>query len=172
MIKMTTVVEFYISDKDRNAAKRKLNVHFDDSVVKEIEKGCYDYTEQYCRGNKCPMSKSVYHDTVDNLLFNCNQNHNTIKRIKKMCKRGQYNAYNLAFLRPDELDEDNWMKIKARKLTTEEKLNNLPTITWKACYICKSNEYLFYQLQTRSSDEPMTTYYKCKKCDKVYKVNS
>ena len=92
--------------------------------------------------------------------------------VKKLIKKKLYNPYNLAFLRPDELDEDNWMKIILRKNTTEEKLNNLPTIEWKPCRTCKNIWFFHYQLQTRSADEPMTTFYICKECSKHYKVNN
>lgn len=171
---MTMVVEFYISEKDRKQSTKLLSEHFDKKVINNIEQGFYDYTEQYCKNNNnyMVMAQPIYKDIIRNFLYNCEQNHRTIKRIKKEITKKKFNEYNLAFLRPDELDEDNWMKIILRKNTTEEKFNNLPTITWKACRDCKSTQYSFYQLQTRSADEPMTTFYICKECGKTYKVNN
>ena len=171
---MTTVIEFYIPDNDRKYYLKKLAKHFDEKNCQKIEKGFYDFTKQYCESNKdnLIMAKAIYKDNIKNLLFNCDQNHNTIIKIKKLINKGKYNSYNLAFLGPDELDKDNWMKIILRKNTTEEKLNNLPTIEWKSCRVCKNTEYFFYQLQTRSADEPMTTFYNCKICNKTYKVNN
>jgi len=32
------------------------------------------------------------------------------------------------------------------------------------CPKCEYNEAYYYQIQTRSADEPMTTFYKCVKC--------
>jgi len=109
---------------------------------------------------------------MNNLLFNLKQNNRTINEIKQKIKDNEFNGYNLAFLKPDELDEDNWEKILKRKKTTEEKLKNLPTITWRPCRTCKCDQYSFYQMQTRGADEPMTTYYICKECGKTYKVNN
>jgi len=37
------------------------------------------------------------------------------------------------------------------------------------CRKCKSNKTEYYQLQTRSADEPMTTYATCKKCGNKWK---
>eukprot|EP01012_Entosiphon_sulcatum_P008255 TRINITY_DN1441_c0_g1_i1.p3 TRINITY_DN1441_c0_g1~~TRINITY_DN1441_c0_g1_i1.p3 ORF type:complete len:106 (+),score=27.06 TRINITY_DN1441_c0_g1_i1:136-453(+) len=34
---------------------------------------------------------------------------------------------------------------------------------------CDSDEAYFHQMQTRSADEPMTTFYKCKKCGEQWK---
>ena len=37
------------------------------------------------------------------------------------------------------------------------------------CKRCKSKKTEYYQLQTRSADEPMTTYVHCKNCDNNWK---
>jgi DNA-directed RNA polymerase subunit M/transcription elongation factor TFIIS len=171
---MTTVVEFYIPDNCRKKTIKLLSKHFDSQYCPKIEKGLYDFTEQYCKsnGNIMMLAKSVYNDSVKNLLFNCEKNNRTIQKIKKLISKNKYNPYNLAFLRPEEIDEDNWMKIILRRKTTEDKLKNLPTTEWKPCRVCKNTGYFFYQLQTRSADEPMTTFYICKECDKTYKVNN
>lgn len=163
-----------ISEKDRKNAIKSLSQHLDKKYCKKIENGVYDFTQQYCISNcdKPIMASAIYCDTVKNLLFNFEQKHSTIEKIKKEIIRGKYNAYNLAFLGPEELDKDNWNKIILRKTTTEEKMNNLPTIEWKACRVCKNTEYFYYQLQTRRADEAMTTFYICKECEKTYKVNN
>lgn len=171
---MSVVVEFYIPDKERKNTIKLLMDHFDAKNCSKIENGIFDFTEQYCKsnGNNLIMAQAIYKDCAKNILFNCEQNHPTIQKIKKLITKKKYNPYNLVFLRPDELDEDNWMKIILRKNTTEDRLKNLPTIEWKPCRICKNIEYFYYQLQTRSADEPMTTFYICKECDKTYKVNN
>jgi DNA-directed RNA polymerase subunit M/transcription elongation factor TFIIS len=170
---MTTLVEFYVSEKSRKSANKKLILYFEKEDCERIEQGIYDYTEQYCRGiNNLSMAQGVYADVTANIIFNCEQGHKTIKKIIKQINNKRYNPYNLAFLKPEELDEDNWMKIILRKNNTEEKLNNLPTVEWKPCRTCKCVQFSFYQLQTRSADEPMTTFYICKQCNKTYRVNN
>lgn len=172
---MTTIIEYYISDKLRKNTLKSLSAYFPDKKnCLKVETGCYDFTEQYCKcnGNNLCMAQAIYTDTVKNIIFNCEQNHLTMGKIRKLISKGQYNAYNLAFLSPHELDEDNWMKIILRKNTTEEKLTKLPTIQWRPCRVCKNTGYFFYQLQTRSADEPMTTFYICKECNRTYKVNN
>ena len=170
---MTTVVEFYIPEKNRKNSIKLLSKHFDKKTCSIIEQGFFDFTDQFCKSNNnnLAMAKAIYKDSVQNFIFNCDQNCPTIQKLKKLVAKKKCNAYNFAFLRPNELDEDNWIKIILRKNTTEEKLNNLPTIEWVPCKICKATKYFYCQLQTRSADEPMTTFYICKKCDKTYKVN-
>lgn len=171
---MTTVLEFYISEKERKNTVKNLSLHFNIKHCQKIEKGLYCYTQQYCNsnGNMLPMAQSIYKDCAKNILYNCEQNGHTIQNIKKLISKEKFNPYNLPFLRPEELDEDNWNKIILRKNTTEDKLKNLPSIKWKPCRICKNIEHFYYQLQTRSADEPMTTFYICKQCDKTTKINN
>ena len=37
------------------------------------------------------------------------------------------------------------------------------------CHKCKKRECTYYQLQTRSADEPMTTFVQCRNCDRRWK---
>lgn len=170
---MTTVIEFYIPDKERKSTIKLLTNHFDDGASIKIEKGIYDFTEQYCDScGNLNMAQGIYKDCAKNILFNCDQDNTTIRKIKKNIIKKKFNPYNLAFLRPDELNEDNWMKIILRKNTTEKTLKDLPTIEWKPCIQCKNIKHFYYQLQTRSADEPMTTFYICQKCGKTRRVNN
>lgn len=167
--------EFNIPLKTRKECTDNLLKHFPSNKVKRIEKGIYDFTEQYCKNNNYfyTIANSIYREKYQNIMFNLDQNSKTIKTIKaKIIKKNVQNAdYNLAFLTPIELNEDQWKAILIRKKRSEELLNNLPTVPWRPCYICKMNKYYFYQLQTRSADEATTTFYICSNCDKCYKIN-
>jgi len=167
---MPTIHDFYIPHKERKTTIKELISHFDKDTAIIIEDGLYDHTEQFCHHNSFykMIATAIYKDNKRNILFNCERGGQTMKRIKKSISKDEFNPYNLAFLRPDELDKDQWIRIIVRMNTMEEKLNNLPTVSWKPCYRCKGTEYSKYQLQTRSVDEPMTTFYTCKQCGKNY----
>lgn len=171
---MTTIIEFYISDKERKNTSKLLLDYFDKQICSDVEEGFYDFTKQFCKSNhnNIIMAQAIYKDSVKNFLFNCQKGSSTITNLTKNIKKKKFNPYNFAFLRSDELDEDNWMKIILRKKTTDDKLNNLPSVEWKPCHRCKGIEYYFYQMQTRSADEPMTTFYICKKCGKTTSFNN
>jgi len=51
----------------------------------------------------------------------------------------------------------------------EDKLNTYPIVEIK-CPECKNNEAYFWTLQTRSSDESETKFYRCKKCEHTWRV--
>ncbi|XWV24888.1 transcription factor S-II-related protein [Tupanvirus deep ocean] len=171
---MTTVVEFYVPEKERKVTVKLLSDYFDIKHCPKIEKGLFNFSEQYCKsnGNSLSMAQAIYKDCVKNILFNCEQNNQTIQKIKKLIDKKKFNPYNLAFMKPEELDEDNWVKIILRKNTTEDKLKNLPTIEWYPCRVCKNTGHFYRQLQTRSADEPMTTFYICKQCGKTTRINN
>jgi len=170
---MSIVVEFYIPEKTRKESMTSLSKYFPAKCIKNIERGIYDHTEQYCSMNTYyfTIALAIYKHHVQDLLFNLEQDNKSIHKIKKDITKGKFNEYNLAFMSPSELNEDQWKAILIKKAITEDKLNNLPTITWRACRDCKGTQYSYYQLQTRSADEPMTTFYICKDCGKTYRVN-
>jgi len=166
-------IEFYIPNPLRTKTIKSIKEYVTDKQsITDIEEGIYDYTQQYCTRNSDPtVYHAVYKDVIRNLIYDCSQNKQTINKIITDVSNKKINGYNLAFLSPEERDTDNWEKIIQRKNNTEEKLNNLPTVPWKPCKHCKCTQYSFYQLQTRSADEPMTKFYICKECKTTYKVN-
>ena len=169
-----TTMEFYVPDRERIKATERLHKFFKEELCQEIERGFYEYVEQFCTSVHYDMSMApaIYKDCIQNFMYNCGTNNRTISGIISNVNEGKYNPYNLAFLRPEELNEDNWIKIIMRRNTTEEKLKNLPSIKWHPCKRCKGTDYVFYQLQTRSADEPITTFYICKECGWTKSINN
>ena len=171
---METLIEFYVSDNLRKKAVTELSKVLGKTPGKKCENGIYEFTKQYCndRDDLKDQSESIYNDTLNNLIFNFTQNNQTIKKLIEKVKDNTFDPYEFAFLPADKLNEDKWMKIILRAQATEETLNNLPSVEWKQCRNCKGKEYNYYQMQTRSADEPMTTFYICKNCSKTYRVNN
>lgn len=171
---MNTVIEFYIPDKVRTKTIKQFTSYFDKPHCKEIENGIYCYTREYCGDDKkiMPMALSIYNDCAKNLIFNCQQNGNTIKKLIKKVNKGKFNPHNLAYLKPEELDEDKWAKIIARKNTTEEMLKYEATVEWKPCKKCGNTLYTRDEKQTRSVDEASTIFYTCTDCHRKYAINS
>jgi DNA-directed RNA polymerase subunit M/transcription elongation factor TFIIS len=87
----------------------------------------------------------------------------------------EFQSAELPFMKPEELWPDGpWAKslykLKAKELERE-------TFAAKdedydgmfKCRKCKSKKTTYYQMQTRSADEPMTTYVTCKSCGLKWK---
>lgn len=143
-------------------------------IVSDIEAGIHDFACQYCISeNYRDMVSNVYQDTLRNVVFNLeNRSSKSGRQLRRDVEAKRINAYNLAFMTPDELNSDAWMDIIIHNNRVRERLNNLPTYEWKPCRDCGKRQYSYYQLQTRSADEPMTIFYICKNCNRTYKVNN
>ena len=100
-------------------------------------------------------------------------------RVGGMVKKNSININNKEIKARDtgkmnhqELSPDKWEELIQQKKEKDEnryapKLEaNTDNYT---CRKCKSRECSYYQLQTRSADEPMTTYVTCVKCGNRWK---
>jgi len=169
---MSLIVDYYIPEKVRAECVKELSALLPKKTAALVEEGIYDYVEQFSRSRTFYLEYAIapYKDKKKDIIFNLKQKGNTITEILEMIESHEFNAYNMAFLRPEELNKDAWIRIVLRMKMTEEQLNNLPSVKWKKCFGCQSNDYFMYQLQTRSVDEPMTTFYICKQCGKNYRI--
>ena len=81
-------------------------------------------------------------------------------------------AHELAFMTHQEMNEERWKAlIEIQQIKEENKY--APKIEASTddftCFKCKSKECTHYQLQTRSADEPMTTFVTCIRCSNRWK---
>ena len=81
--------------------------------------------------------------------------------------------HEIAFMSHQELQPEKWQKLlESKKIKDENRYTPKIEATTDAytCRKCKSNKCWHYQLQTRSADEPMTTYVTCLDCSHKWKT--
>jgi transcription elongation factor S-II len=81
-------------------------------------------------------------------------------------------AKDFAFLTHQEICPEKWKQlIEDKKVRDKQKYEpNIEASTDNfTCNKCKSKKCTYYQLQTRSADEPMTTFVTCLECGKRWK---
>ena len=158
----------------RNKITRHINTILNDNKkATNLEKGIYNYTIIYCTQHnilKQWQDKNfvlIYLQKLKAVIYNL-KNENILNDIQT----GKYKAHKLAFMTHYELRPDIWndlielKKIKdANKFTTRIEAS---TDNFK-CSKCKSKKCSHYQLQTRSADEPMTTFVTCLDCGNRWK---
>ena len=93
------------------------------------------------------------------------------KIVKKLFNK-ELKSSEIAFKTHMELFPEKWeSKIKDKQVRLENKY--FPKIEASTdnftCGKCKSNKCTYYQLQTRSADEPMTTFVTCLNCGSRWK---
>lgn len=73
----------------------------------------------------------------------------------------------IAFLEHHQMNPSRWEELIQKKAKREEYMCEqkiAANSTDMKCYKCKSDKCSYYQLQTRSADEAMTTYVSCMNC--------
>lgn len=96
---------------------------------------------------------------------------NTENLLEKI-KSGDFSLKEVAEMSPMDLCPSKWKEEIERIIEKEKKLyageKNASIIMW--CSRCKKKSKCdYYQLQTRSADEPMTTFVSCLECDRRWK---
>ena len=126
-----------------NATEKKIVKKWDNSLFVTL------YLEKF---------KSIYYN-ITNILIE--------KIINKLIK-----PHAIAFMSHQELQPDKWKNLlEAKRIKDENRYS--PKIEASTndftCRRCKSDRCWHYQLQTRSADEPMTTYVTCLDCSLKWK---
>jgi len=140
----------------------------DEKISMNLEKGIFNYTIQ--TSDKRNLIKKwnnelfliIYIEKLKMVLFNLKNETILNKLINKEIK-----AHELALMTHEELRPDIWNKlIEIKKIKDENKFSpKLEASTDDfTCSKCKSKQCTHYQLQTRSADEPMTTFVTCINC--------
>ena len=142
-------------------------------LSKQIESSIYTYIIEYSRifNTDDYLIKPLYKNKVDDICCNLDSNNEDIcnKTLLKNLKENKINVIELAFLQPYELHPKNWEKIIKRIKIIEDQKNNMETSDRFECKKCKNRKCYVYQMQTRSADEPMTTFVKCLVCGNTFK---
>jgi transcription elongation factor S-II len=163
------------ADTFRTNIKKKLH-----KIIKRkklslnLEKGIFNYTIQTARlrnvvrkwDNKAFVM--IYVDKFKSILLNLNAK-STIKNkeLLKRLKNKEFKAHELAFMTHQELYPEKWKYLIDKKIKRDksEGVVDLSAATDEFfCFKCKKRKCSYYQMQTRSADEPMTTFVTCLLC--------
>ena len=161
-------------DEFRNNVVLKL-----DSIIKNnkistnLEKGIFNYSLKQCEEKKLIKKWSneyfiiIYIQKLKTILFNLSNEGLYNRIVNKEIK-----SHEIAFMSHQELRPDLWDELlELKKIKDENKFKpNIEASTDDfTCMKCKSKKCTFYQLQTRSADEPMTTFVTCLDCGNRFK---
>lgn len=149
------------------------NIVKDKLLAKQIESSVFTFTVEFCRINDTDeyLHLPIYKNKVNDLCCNLDENNQDINNqtLLKCLNEKKINVIEIAFLQPHELHPKVWEKNIKKIETTEDQKNNLETSDRFECVKCKNRKSYVYQLQTRSADEPMTTFVNCLICGYTFK---
>jgi transcription elongation factor S-II len=166
-------------DTFRSNIRQKLREFFDKTENKEkhainLEKGIHNWALKEATNKKVvkkwdnPFFVQIYLDHLRSIYINlCNNN------LVDMVSSGEIKAHEIAFMTHQEMSPEKWEELlKAKSIRDKNKFEqNLEaaTDTFK-CRKCYSKKCTYYQMQTRSADEPMTIFVTCIDCGNRWKT--
>lgn len=161
--------------KTRSALVDKLStiIGSKNNSAKNLEKGIYNYTiDEASRKNLVKKWENIHFVEIYLTRFRTIfTNLRTSPYLLEQIKSKKWKPHEIAFLSHYEMSPERWEKLIADK---RERDKNIYDVQQKInsdfkCKRCKSNNCSYYQLQTRSADEPMTTFVTCHSCSNRWK---
>ena len=137
-----------------------------------LEKGIFNYALKEADQRKIVKKwdnkffVQIYINHLRSILNNLNE-----KWIEEI-NNGSIQPHKISFMTHQELNHELWSElIEAKSKRDKNKFEtNLAAATDTfTCRKCKGNQCTYYQMQTRSADEPMTTFIFCLGCNNRWK---
>ena len=144
-----------------------------------IEKSIFNWAIGRCKKNSQMPAwennffKNTYKQKALSINFNLR---NTQNNLKDRILAGEVSTRTIANLRPEELFLDGpysqtikAQEVKALNMDLAQGRMDESKVGIFTCGKCKSQKTTYYELQTRSADEPMTAFITCLDCGKRWK---
>jgi transcription elongation factor S-II len=145
----------------------------DNKISENLEKGIYNYTLKECEEKNLLKKWSnesfvlIYIEKLRTLIINLKDSNLLNNLLSKQVK-----AHEFVYMSHQELRPELWKSLIEEKKIKDENMY-APKIEASTdnfiCGKCKSKKCTYYQLQTRSADEPMTTFVTCLDCGNRFK---
>jgi DNA-directed RNA polymerase subunit M/transcription elongation factor TFIIS len=152
---------------------------FTKEQIRTLEKSIYETTYEYAQKNyisrnwKSPQFCEIYRQFVRSVVSNIHPespvgNYRLMKRVKD----GEFDISAIPTLTSYEMFPEKWFEFKDKLLQREQKIlegNKSRATDQFKCRRCNKRECTYYELQTRSADEPMTIFITCLNCGKEWR---
>ena len=164
--------------------RNKVSIEFqnlveDKSLANEIEIGIYNSVIKLAdikgilKKWDNPIFKSLYKMKAMQIFANIDP-HSYIKNehLLDKIKNREIKAYDIAFMDHKTLFPEKWSSLledKSKRDAVKYEVRTEIATDIYQCGKCKKSMCTYYQLQTRSSDEPMTTFVTCLNCGNRWK---
>jgi transcription elongation factor S-II len=160
-------------ERFRENVRRELNKNFnDDKMGINLEKGIFNYALKEADIKKV-LKKwddkrfvEIYKTHLRSVLSNLTD------ELIEQVNNGDIKSHKIAFMTHQELNPKKWdplIEAKMKRDKNKFEVNMSASTDAFVCKKCKKNECTYYQMQTRSADEPMTVFVNCLNCGHKWK---
>ena len=152
-------------DKILNNKKHSLN----------LERGIFNFALSEAKNRKVVKKwdnqhfVQIYVDRLRTIFVNLKN-----KELLEQIQNGSVKPHTVAFMTHQEMLPDKWTELidaKSKRDQNKFETNIEAATDTFTCRKCKSNKCTYYQMQTRSADEPMTCYISCCNCGNRWKTS-
>ena len=170
-----TFIQYAEKTLDRTGTQLAINnIIKDIDIALKMELSIFEYTLVYCLNNgyEAKFLKPIYDDKVYNIIANLNPNHKIAnKTFMSDINAGKINPSYVAFMSPAQMFPIKWNYWVKKKDYKEWRENNISYSDVYKCFKCGESKCKISQAQTRSADEPMTTFVTCLVCHNTFKFS-
>jgi transcription elongation factor S-II len=159
----------------RENIRKKLNGILNNEIHSiNLEKGIYNFAIKEANQRKIikkwenPHFTQLYVDRLRSIYINLK-----MPDLAEQIKNREIKPENVAFMTHQELNPEHWKEYIERKIKRDSSkyTTNIEASTdMFTCKKCKSKKCTYYELQTRSADEPTTVFITCLDCGKHWKT--
>ena len=153
--------------------KLKLAIIDDPKIVTNLEIAIYNYAIKEATSKKIlkkwenPFFLQLYTDRMRTIFLNLRKD-----ELLKQLKTQEITPHALVFMTHQEMNPEHWKTMIEKKIKRDANKFNInmqaSTDTF-TCRKCKSKKCTYYELQTRSADEPATIFITCLNCSHNFK---
>lgn len=143
-------------------------------LAENLEKGVFNFAikeataKQIIKKWQNPLFCEIYSARMKSVLINLKKNPTLLASIRS----GEVGPEQFAFMTHLEMNPEQW-KDRIEKKIKRDRLkftSNVEASTdMFSCSRCKSKKCTYYEMQTRSADEPTTVFVTCLNCGKNWK---
>jgi transcription elongation factor S-II len=161
------------SDLFRANIRQKFNTFLENEKNStNLEKGIFNYSLKEAEQRKIIKKwdnkgfVQIYLDRVRSIFINLKGD------VLQHIKDGSIKPHIVAFMTHQELYPEKWstlIEAKTKRDKNKFETNIAAATDTFTCRKCKGNQCTYYQMQTRSADEPMTVYISCCVCGNRWK---
>ena len=164
------------SDTLDKLAENIANGHSDlaNKLAETLEKGVFNFAikeataKQIIKKWQNPLFCEIYSARMKSVLINLKKNPILLASIRS----GEVGPETFAFMTHLEMNPEQW-KDRIEKKIKRDRLKFTSSVEAStdmfSCSRCKSKKCTYYEMQTRSADEPTTVFVTCLNCGKNWK---
>lgn len=163
------------SDIFRENIKNKLSkIIEDDTIATNVEKSIFNFTinesklKKLVRKWESKEFVALYMDRLRSIYINL-KNPNFLAQIKNK----EITPQQLSKMTHQEFNPEHWKELIERKIKRDSSkyvMNIEASTDMYTCKKCKSKKCHYFEMQTRSADEPTTIFVTCLDCGKQWKT--